>query len=334
MSLTISEIAKKAGVSMGTVDRVIHKRGRVSQDSINKVQAIIDEFGYQPNPIARQLKTKKDFVIGVLLPKLGKELEYWNLVYSGMEKAAEEFKIFSIKLLLVEYTRHSSSDFITKAKELSQKKIDALVTAPIVEPEIFDILPLFENIPYAFVDSPLRHEKQLTTVAQDPYRGGYCAGRIMDLMIPSAKKIVTIQMYDRALNLNERSRGFTEYFKDSKKVKNFTYTKKEYGTFKNFLTAILKEKPEGIFVTNDGSSEIADYCKTNNIKKDFVLIGYDLLKKNVAALKSGLIDCLISQAPQDQGYLAVKTIYQHCLINENTQKEIYIPINIYFKENI
>ena len=334
MSLTINEIAQKAGVSIGTVDRVIHNRGRVSKESIEKIQAIIDEYGYQPNPIARQLKTKKDFVIGVLLPDLGTEQSYWKSVFEGMKKAAEEFKLFSIKIKLTEYKRHSSKAFVEKAKELSKEKIDALITAPIVAPEIFEILPLFSNVPYVFVDSPLDHDKQLTTVAQDPYQGGYCAGRIMDLLVPNAKKIITVQMYDKAPNLRERSRGFAEYFNNPKVVKNITYTAKEYGTQKKFIEAILKAKPDGIFVTNEGSSEIADYCKAKKITKSFALIGYDLMEKNVKSLKEGNIDCLISQSPQDQGYLAVKKLYQHCLINEKIEREIFIPINIFFKENI
>ena len=334
MSLTINEIAQKAGVSIGTVDRVIHNRGRVSKESIEKIQAIIDEYGYQPNPIARQLKTKKDFVIGVLLPDLGTEQSYWKSVFEGMKKAAEEFKLFSIKIKLTEYKRHSSKAFVEKAKELSKEKINALITAPIVAPEIFEILPLFSNVPYVFVDSPLDHDKQLTTVAQDPYQGGYCAGRIMDLLVPNAKKIITVQMYDKAPNLRERSRGFAEYFNNPKVVKNITYTAKEYGTQKKFIEAILKAKPDGIFVTNEGSSEIADYCKAKKITKSFALIGYDLMEKNVKSLKEGNIDCLISQSPQDQGYLAVKKLYQHCLINEKIEREIFIPINIFFKENI
>lgn len=334
MSLTINEIAQKAGVSIGTVDRVIHNRGRVSKQSIEKIQAIIDEYGYQPNPIARQLKTKKDFVIGVLLPELGTEQSYWKSVFEGMKRAAEEFKLFSIKLNLVEYKRHNSKAFVEKANELSREKIDALITAPIVAPEIFDILPLYEKVPYVFVDSPLEHDRQITTVAQDPYQGGYCAGRIMELLVPDAKKIFSVQMYDKAPNLHERSRGFAEYFNNAKVVKNITYTAKEFGTQKKFIEAILKQKPDGIFVTNEGSSEIADYCRTKNIKKNFALIGYDLMKKNVKALKEGNIDCLISQSPQDQGYLAVKKIYQKCLINEKIEREIFIPINIYFKENI
>ena len=251
-----------------------------------------------------------------------------------MKKAAEEFKLFSIKIKLTEYKRHSSKAFVEKAKELSKEKINALITAPIVAPEIFEILPLFSNVPYVFVDSPLDHDKQLTTVAQDPYQGGYCAGRIMDLLVPNAKKIITVQMYDKAPNLHERSRGFAEYFNNPKVVKNITYTAKEFGTQKKFIEAILKAKPDGIFVTNEGSSEIADFCKAKKITKSFALIGYDLMEKNVKSLKEGNIDCLISQSPQDQGYLAVKKLYQHCLINEKIEREIFIPINIFFKENI
>jgi LacI family transcriptional regulator len=53
--MTIPEIAKKAGVSIATVDRVLHKRGRVSDKTIKKIQEIIDTYGYEPNPFARNL---------------------------------------------------------------------------------------------------------------------------------------------------------------------------------------------------------------------------------------------------------------------------------------
>ena len=77
--MTLVEIAEYAHVSIGTVDRVIHNRKGVSEKTKKLIQAIIDEHGYQPNPIARQLKSNRPFVIGVLLPTLesgcGYELE-------------------------------------------------------------------------------------------------------------------------------------------------------------------------------------------------------------------------------------------------------------------
>ena len=58
---TIKEIAELAKVSIGTVDRVIHNRGRVSKETEKKIKAIIDELNYQPNFFAKNLKLSKEF---------------------------------------------------------------------------------------------------------------------------------------------------------------------------------------------------------------------------------------------------------------------------------
>ena len=69
--MTLTEIAKLAGVSAGTVDRVLHNRKGVSEKTKIKIQSIIEENGYEPNLIAQQLKNNKTLNIGILLPKLG-----------------------------------------------------------------------------------------------------------------------------------------------------------------------------------------------------------------------------------------------------------------------
>lgn len=58
-NIRIVDIAKMAGVSVGTVDRVIHNRGRVSEENRKKVQAILEMVHYQPNLMARSLASKK-----------------------------------------------------------------------------------------------------------------------------------------------------------------------------------------------------------------------------------------------------------------------------------
>ena len=52
-NIRIKDIAKLAGVSVGTVDRVLHNRGRVSDDALQKVTAVMNQIDYKPNLIAR-----------------------------------------------------------------------------------------------------------------------------------------------------------------------------------------------------------------------------------------------------------------------------------------
>ena len=112
--MTINEIAEKAGVSIGTVDRVIHNRGRVSPETISKVKKIIEDSGFTPNPLARQLALNKPVRIGVLLPKLKSDSAYWNLIYSGIQKAIDELKLLAMEVCLIEFARDKKGDFLLK----------------------------------------------------------------------------------------------------------------------------------------------------------------------------------------------------------------------------
>ena len=58
-AIRIKDIAKAAGVSVGTVDRVLHNRGKVSEKAKKKVDADLQKNEYRPNLIARTLVSNK-----------------------------------------------------------------------------------------------------------------------------------------------------------------------------------------------------------------------------------------------------------------------------------
>ena len=65
---TIKDIARMAGVSAGTVDRVLHNRGDVSAASLEKVRKVLDEISYQPNMFAIGLAAKKRYSTVSIIP--------------------------------------------------------------------------------------------------------------------------------------------------------------------------------------------------------------------------------------------------------------------------
>lgn len=72
-NIRIVDIAKMAGVSVGTVDRVIHNRGRVSEENRKKVQTILEMVHYQPNLMARSLASKKQYHFVAITPSFAQE---------------------------------------------------------------------------------------------------------------------------------------------------------------------------------------------------------------------------------------------------------------------
>ncbi len=70
MITTIADIAKKAKVSKMTVSRVLNGKGHVAKSTVEKVNKVIKEFGYQPNLLARGLASKRTMFLGVIIPKI------------------------------------------------------------------------------------------------------------------------------------------------------------------------------------------------------------------------------------------------------------------------
>ena len=62
-NVRIKDIAQLSGVSVGTVDRVLHNRGRVSEEALKKVLTVLDQIEYKPNVIARTLGSNKTYTI-------------------------------------------------------------------------------------------------------------------------------------------------------------------------------------------------------------------------------------------------------------------------------
>ncbi len=73
MSVTLKEIAKLAGVSTATVSHVLNHTRYVSEETRERVQRVIDETGYQPNMIARSLRSGESSTIGLLIPDISNQ---------------------------------------------------------------------------------------------------------------------------------------------------------------------------------------------------------------------------------------------------------------------
>ena len=335
--MTLAEIADFAHVSVGTVDRVIHNRKGVSEKTKALILSIIDEYGYQPNPIASQLKKNKTFVVGVLLPFLDTGNDYYSNLYAGMQHAIGQLSPLKIELKLITFDRQITGDAVEKSKSLFNPPVDAVITTPVVPEEITEIVSKHKETPFVFIDTPLGTSQSLLTVSQNPYKGGYCAGRIMK-MFQTSGKFACIRMYPTGYNLRERVRGFTDYIqKDAGSIvldeicTDFT----DLGLY-NYMKDLFSRHNDikGIFVPHAEVSLATYFLVDQGLKSRVTVIGYDLVDNNKEKLLDGSIDCIIGQRPEQQGSDAVYKLYQYCMLHQQVPSRIDMPIDIYFKENI
>jgi LacI family transcriptional regulator len=142
--IRIKDIARMAGVSEGTVDRVLHKRGKVSNDATDKVNEVLKKINYTPNLIARTLGNSKLYKIGVLIPE-PKSDPYWEQSEVGLKTGLKQLSTFSIELdiQIVYYDLHNHHDFQKGALEIYQSKPDGVLVAPLF---YFTSIPFFLKV--------------------------------------------------------------------------------------------------------------------------------------------------------------------------------------------
>ncbi len=89
MHVTLRDVAQRAGVSAKTVSRVVNNQGEISDETRARVQAAIQELGYRPNILARNLVNQRTHTIAVV----ASGIEYFGPTRTivGIEQQADEF---------------------------------------------------------------------------------------------------------------------------------------------------------------------------------------------------------------------------------------------------
>ncbi|OFX29655.1 MAG: hypothetical protein A2W92_13700 [Bacteroidetes bacterium GWA2_42_15] len=222
---------------------------------------------------------------------------------------------------------------------------DGVVLAPFFsrESKTFIRELSLRNIPFVFIDSNLKECEKLSFVGQNSYQSGALSARLLDFSIPEPASILVLHFakeMDNQNHLMQREKGFYEYFEknDPGKQNKLITLEIENPADKSFFGTIDRlfaknNNIRGIFVTNSQVYRIAEYLEQRNIK-NIRLIGHDLIRENAEYLKKGVVDFLICQRPEEQGYQAVNTLFEHVIMKKQVQNENFTSIDIVTKENL
>lgn len=335
---TIKDIAKMAGVSKGTVDRVLHNRGKVSPTALEKINEVLNVIDYEPNLIARNLKSTKVYRICVLLPD--PEIDpYWLPCVNGIQDAITEFKAYSVIIETHYFNPESKKSFLKTNEEIIEKSPDAVLLAPLFHKETLEIIKQYDELGIMVntFNNQVESSSIKSFVGQDLYKSGRVAASLMNLILPKGQiAIIHIdESLKNAVHMQEKEKGFRNYF-DEKNLSDFSITtlKLKHSNIESKFSVFLEENPDlkGIFITTSKAYQIATLLSSLQNKK-VALIGYDLIEKNVQFLNTGLVHFLIHQNQKRQAYLGVSTLVDHFLFRKEIPDTILLPIDIINVEN-
>ncbi len=340
----IKDIARMAGVSIGTVDRVIHNRGEVAEKTKKKILQILKETNYSPNVLAQVLKSKKSYHIVSLLPEPTEANSFWKKHPIGMERAIDELDPFPLALTQVTFDLQSEEDFQNKTATVINLKPDGVILAPIFKSESIAFCKHLskDKIPYVFIDGFIENTDFLAYIGENIFQSGRVAGQLLDMVTDEKKDILVVNIARNIQNvhhLNNRTLGFLSFFENTavnkgKKI-NITISDPSSKTIRTDMDKVIEENPGigSIFISGSKSYLIALYLEEIGLKS-INLIGYDLLDLNVKYLKLGITRFLIGQRPEEQSYKGIKKLFEYLSLNKIPDKIEYLPVDIVTSENV
>lgn len=341
----VKDIAAAAGVSIGTVDRVLNNRGRVKKETAEKIMAIISEMGYKPNVYARSLSSKKTTRIAIVIPDSSDNNPYWKKPVFGIEKASEELAGFNIEIVYEYFDASNEKSFMDVLKRICEEKLDGIVLNPVFKSASLHFISIFntQNIPYVLIDINIKGVGKLAFFGQNAEQSGLVAAKLMkSSLVKSSNILIVKQSKNKVFSQHIESRvdGFLKFFKNYQD---------EFGASINIIEIDLNDDSEpdysiakafsefgsfhGIFIPNSRVYKAADFLLKNG-KKDIVTIGYDLIEQNIRHLELGTISYLINQKPEEQAYNSIMALFGHLISKNEVEKTTYSPIDIIIKENI
>ncbi len=343
--ITIKDIAEKAGVSVGTVDRVLHKRPNVSPKALALVTKALEEMNYEPNMYASALANSRRYDFFCLMPKHESEA-YWEEVEQGQHKCCDTRRDFHVHITILYYKRNDLDSFNEQSKVILEANPDGVI----IVPSKLDITRPFtdemhaRNIPFIMLDSYLPDLRPLAFYGQDSFASGYFAAKMLMLLAGTEKEIMLMKQTLDGVNVaskqqDNREVGFRHYMTDhfpniKINVLDLPYhsTRKQHN---QLMEDYFNSHPDThhCITLNSKAHLVGEFLLKTN-RRDIQIMGYDMVGKNARCIKEGSISFLIAQHGYQQGYYSVDALVRAIILKKHVTPVNYMPIEILTKENV
>ena len=336
---TIKEIAALAGVSRGTVDRVLNHRGAVNPQTKQKILEIIQTLDYKPNKAGIVLAAqKKNLKLGVIL--LGKGNPFYDDVLTGVKDKAAELEGYNCSVL-IRQTQYSLSQQLEAIDDMLAQGINGLAISPYNDSAVRSRIDMLyeQGIPVVTLNTDIVSSRRIAYVGSNFYRSGETAAGLMHLMTRGTVAVGIISGSQDILCHTERIAGFRSVIRSYPNISiagTITNRDDEDESYSQ-TTSLLHAHPEinALYFTAGGVYGGCRAVLDAGRGKDMTIIANDMVETTREYMESGLINATICQQPYIQGHKPLSLLFSYLTTGELSSTEYhYVDVDIRIRENL
>ncbi len=332
---TINDIAKAAGVSISTVDRVVNRRGSVSPAAEAKVvewarRLNLDRHIYRNH--LRQLR------IAVMMQSPNNPFyEELRDTFNELNHSLAERRVTNF-LHYIDVTDTKATR--TRINEISRSYDGLIIVAP-NEPSLADALRgVANNIAIITMVTDIPNCGRISYVGPDNRQMGRVAGELMGRFLgPSGGELIIVLGMFRLAGHEEREMGFRSVLRDHFPTCNIAVvleTEEDAGRAGELVSLALRDQPQvkGIYNLSAGNSAISTAIQRMGLATKITFITHELTPNRRQLLRDGILDAVIDQNPRLEAQRALETLEHHFHRSAvDPRFPHYTPFDIYIREN-
>jgi LacI family transcriptional regulator len=332
---TMDDVAKAAGVSYATVERVLNGRGGVSRA---KEASVLEAA--RSLKIDRALHEVSVRWLRIAIVTQKPDSPYYAALQQGFELAQKSFETYRV-LCSVTFFDDLEAHSLAKVIERAAQKADAMIVVAYEHPLVVDAVSrVAKKIPVVTVASDLPDSGRLAYVGIDNRCAGRIAGELMGRFVGrEGGQIVVIAGLRTYLGHEERDGAFRSVLRrrfPACEVVATVESREDARSTERLTRDAFAKYPalRGIYNISVGDEGVARALKAMKREHETVLIGHELTPVSRALLIEGVMDAVLDQSPFVEAVRAVEVILGHYNRGTPSGLPLQTPISIYMQENL
>ena len=332
MRATIKMIAEKAGVSIGTVDRVLHDRPYVKAEVRERVLQVMEELEYRPNRMASALAMSGTArKLALIQPGWGSDYVR-DEIGAGVARFREERRDYNVTVDIRSYPEGDVAGGLALVDRAVDEGAQAVALCASDCPEVRAKLEELEkkNIPVATYNSDITGAPRLCYVGEDARHAGRVAGEIAAKFLQPGEPYLLAYAGPAYAGHKGRADGFLERLEElglRREDCRVVFTHNDYAETYRAVRQALSEEPElrYIYMVTLSVPGCVDAIRACGREGRVRVLAHDNGPDIRRLLKEGAVDFTIGQDLAYQSYQALNLLFLTVAEHKLPEKDCYYP---------